>query len=197
MKSIQNVAITALCLSFLTTIAYSHVPQGQESQQESAPKTQEVTPPQKREEPVVVLRRFLLALVTSDTKQLRQDILPVPDEDFKLLLANRPIPEEAKAEIRAAISEIPIRELKPGEKIRLGTGRTFTVPTSPEGINLDKEGRPIRFCLVEGDPMPQVLVYSQEKNRWLVDTSILIAARKKAREKSQQNQSTAPPVESP
>jgi hypothetical protein len=114
-------------------------------------------------------RTFMVAMVTGDGPTLRAVTLPT--DDFDWLLKGEAAPANRIEEIKAQIAKLPIRALKPGDKIKLPRNREFTV--SKADVTKDRA-----MLLPDGDPIPHRL--QNVDGRWRVDAAPIIAARKAA-----------------
>lgn len=118
--------------------------------------------------PEEALRRFMLGVMTSDEKELKQVIVDTKPDDFRMLLGSQ-VPPEVLPMLRKDIEGFPIEQLKPGDKFQTPDGKPIVV--AEDWIGEDRA-----VLRMKGDPLAQRIYLV--KGAWRVDPTPIIAARK-------------------
>jgi hypothetical protein len=127
--------------------------------------------------PEAALRSFMTAMVDRNQRALRTLVLSVTDSELEWLLKGEALPAGQAEKMRAALAEMKIKALKPGDRVDQRSGKPIVVARHEVG--------PDRAVLLpEGAPVPTRL--QKVKGRWKVDARPMIAARKAAAEAARQ-----------
>jgi hypothetical protein len=119
--------------------------------------------------PEDALRTFTLAVMAQDAATLRTIALPNAELDW--LLRGQPAPAEAINDAKMQFARLPIRRLKPGEKVVLPRGREYVVSAAEVGDDR-------ALLLPQGSPIPTRI--RKVEGHWKVSADPFIAARKAA-----------------
>jgi hypothetical protein len=124
--------------------------------------------PIRAETPETAVRMFVIAMLSRDEKTLRAVTLPTPD--FAVLMAGQtPTPEQLST-MKAEFSKVPLKTVKPGERISLPGRRPMAV--SNDDVTGDR-------AMVLLPPEPSVpLKLKKIDGGWCVDAAPVIAGRK-------------------
>ncbi|WP_437194437.1 hypothetical protein [Planctomicrobium sp. SH527] len=122
--------------------------------------------------PEGVLRAFLLAVLSQDAESAQTYSLE--DPDFQMLFEGEKRPEDVVAPLKATIGQLPIRQLKVGEKVTLQNKKRITVDAK-----MVSEDRTQLMAALFPEPVPMRKV----DGIWKVDPRPIIAAGKSASQK--------------
>jgi len=118
--------------------------------------------------PEEALRRFMLGVMTSDEKELKQVTVDTKPDDFRMLLGSQ-VPPEVLPMLRKDLESFPIERLKPGDEFQTPDGKPIVV--AEDWIAEDRT-----VLRMKGDPLAQRIYLV--KGAWRVDPASIIAARK-------------------
>ncbi len=121
--------------------------------------------------PQGAFQTFFLAMITQHHDKLHEAALP--DKDLDVLLEGEKPPARVVDRLKAEITDMKFRVLKPGDVVELPGGKKLTIKPS----EVDETHAVI---MAPGDPVPTRCVKVESK--WKIDASVIIAARLAANE---------------
>jgi hypothetical protein len=157
--------LSLLALSFETP-ALAQTPVSKESKPSTPPAVATYPTTSNPEDAV---RTFLTAMLIKDQPVLKQVVQETREFDW-LTRAEAP-PADLLEQMRTQFMGMPVKTLKPGDKVELPGGKSMVVATRDIGTSS-------AMIWPEGAPTP--LRVKKVDGRWKVDASPIIAARKAA-----------------
>lgn len=127
-----------------------------------------------RETPEGTLRIFLIGMMLSNEQLIKATVIPVTDEEMKVLLGKPQAAPVSAKEIKEQFAEAKINVIKPGDKFSLPNGKEIVFP---------KEERPGEEMVLHVEDSPLPFRLHLHKKIWWVDAQPVIDARKAARKK--------------